>query len=108
MATEIKNQIDRITANIASTYAAAGAKGATMPETQNSDNLAATVLSIKSAGEVDTSGFVQKSGDTMTGALIAQNNTNYTVKQVRNIFLIADGETLPSGGNGDICLVYTP
>lgn len=108
MATGIKNQIDRITANIASTYAAAEEKGAAMPETQNSDNLAATVLSIKSASEVDTSGFVQKSGDTMTGALIAQNNTDYTVKQVRNIFLIADGETLPSGDNGDICLVYTP
>lgn len=57
---------------------------------------------------MNPSDYVKKSGDTMTGVLIAQNNTNYTVKQVRNIFLIADGETLPSGENGDICLVYTP
>lgn len=47
-----------------------------------------------------------KSGGTMNGTLIAQNNTAYTTKQVRNIFLIADGASLPSGGNGDICLVY--
>lgn len=57
---------------------------------------------------MNPSDYVKKSGDTMTGALIAQNNTNYTVKQVRNIFLVADGKTLPSGENGDICLVYTP
>lgn len=44
----------------------------------------------------------------MEGALIAQNNTNYSTKQVRNIFLIAEGEDLPEGSNGDICLVYTP
>lgn len=56
----------------------------------------------------DISGKVDLSGDTMTGALVAQNNTNYTTKQVRNIFLVADGEALPSGANGDICLVYTP
>lgn len=51
---------------------------------------------------------LSKSGGTMTGVLTAQNNTSYTTKQVRNIFLIADGETLPTGANGDICLVYTP
>ena len=52
------------------------------------------------------SGKVSKSGDTMTGALVAQNNTNYTTKQVRNIFIsTAD----PSGGsNGDIWIKYTP
>ena len=49
-----------------------------------------------------------KSGGTMTGALVSQNNTDYTTKQVRNIFLIADGDDLPTGSNGDICLVYTP
>lgn len=46
-----------------------------------------------------------KSGGTMTGILIAQNNTSYTTKQVRNITIsTAD----PSGGsNGDIWLKYT-
>lgn len=56
----------------------------------------------------DISGKLDKSGGTMTGKLVAQNNTNYTTKQVRNVFLIADGNSLPSGANGDICLVYTP
>ena len=51
---------------------------------------------------------INRSGDTMTGILKAQNNTSYTAKQVRNIFLIADGESLPSGANGDICLIYVP
>lgn len=44
------------------------------------------------------------SGGTMTGALIAQNNTNYTTKQVRNIFISTEE---PSGGNsGDIWIKY--
>lgn len=48
---------------------------------------------------------LDKSGGTMTGALVAQNNTNYTTKQVRNIIIsTAD----PSGGsNGDIWVKYT-
>lgn len=44
------------------------------------------------------------SGDTMTGALVAQNNTNYSVAQVRNIIISTSG---PSGGNsGDIWIKY--
>ena len=44
------------------------------------------------------------SGGTMTGALIAQNNTNYTTKQVRNIIISTSD---PSGGNsGDIWIKY--
>lgn len=44
------------------------------------------------------------SGDTMTGALVAQNNTNYSVAQVRNIIISTSD---PSGGNsGDIWIKY--
>ena len=44
------------------------------------------------------------SGGTMTGALVAQNNANYTTKQVRNIFISTSD---PSGGsNGDIWIKY--
>lgn len=40
----------------------------------------------------------------MTGALVAQNNTNYTTKQVRNIIISTED---PSGGdNGDIWIKY--
>lgn len=51
-----------------------------------------------------TSYFVPKSGGTMTGALVAQTNTNYTTAQMRNVIIsTAD----PSGGNnGDIWLKY--
>lgn len=49
---------------------------------------------------------VYKTGDTMTGALVAQNNTNYTTAQVRNVIIsTAD----PSGGsNGTLWIKYTP
>lgn len=50
------------------------------------------------------SGKISKSGDTMTGKLIAQNNTNYSVAQVRNIIISTSD---PSGGNsGDIWIKY--
>lgn len=53
----------------------------------------------------DINGKVSKSGDTMTGALIAQNNTNYSVAQVRNIIISTED---PSGGNnGDIWIKYS-
>ena len=49
-------------------------------------------------------GKVSKSGGTMTGALVAQNNTNYSVAQVRNIIISTSD---PSGGNnGDIWIKY--
>lgn len=61
----IASEITRINGNIAAAYTAAGNKGATMPVTQNSNNLATTVASIPSGG-----------GDTVTainytGAAIA-------------------------------------
>ncbi len=41
----------------------------------------------------------------MTGVLTAQNNTSYTIKQVRNITLSTAN---PSGGaNGDVWIKYT-
>lgn len=54
----------------------------------------------------DISGKLDKSGGTMTGKLVAQNNTSYTTKQVRNVFLLAEGSSLPSGANGDLCFFY--
>lgn len=45
---------------------------------------------------------------TMSAKLIAQNNTDYTTKQVRNIFLVpkSSSNTLPTGSSGDICIIY--
>ena len=52
------------------------------------------------------SGKLNLSGGTMTGALIAQSNTNYTVGQVRNIYLSTEAPTNDVGNNGDIWIVY--
>lgn len=52
-----------------------------------------------------TNNKLNKSGGTMTGVLTAQNNTNYTTKQVRNIFISTSS---PSGGSsGDIWIKYS-
>ena len=45
------------------------------------------------------------SGGTMTGALVVQNNTNYTTYQARNIAFATSAST-PTG-NGDILAVYS-
>ena len=66
--------------------------------TQNISTLQSNISALQS-------GKVSKSGDTMTGALIAQNNTNYSVAQVRNIIISTED---PSGGsNGDIWIKYS-
>lgn len=59
-----------------------------------------------STANVNIANKIDKSGGTMTGALVAQSNTNYTTRQVRNIIIsTAD----PSGGqSGDIWIKYTP
>lgn len=49
---------------------------------------------------------VDKSGDTMTGQLVAQNNIAYSTAQVRNIILSTSEPTSNDGANGDIWIVY--
>ena len=49
----IESEITRINNNIAATYTALSAKGATMPETENSANLASTVATVPSGGGGD-------------------------------------------------------
>lgn len=51
------------------------------------------------------SNFARKNADTtMTAKLIAQSNTAYTTKQVRNIVLWTSGTTPPSTSYGDIVI----
>ena len=67
------------------------------------------VTSVESTANAASNGLRNKlniSGGTMTGKLIAQNNTDYTVKQVRNIFISTSAPTSSDGDNGDIWLVY--
>lgn len=51
-------------------------------------------------------GKVPQSGGTMTGKLIAQNNTEYTTAQVRNIIVSTMEPTSADGSNGMLWLVY--
>lgn len=54
-----------------------------------------------------TNNKLDKSGGTLTGALVAQNNSNYTTKQVRNVILSTSEPTSSDGENGDIWIKYT-
>lgn len=60
----------------------------------------------EAAAEIPISNYVPKSGTTMTGALTAQANTNYTTRQVRNVIYLADGASVPTTQNGDLVLFY--
>ena len=71
----------------------------------NMNSLQTDVNDLQSSVSTIMSDKLSKSGGTMIGELVAQNNSNYTVAQVRNIFI---STTEPSGGNnGDIWLQYS-
>lgn len=71
----IASEIQRIQNNIANTYDALEAKGATMPATENSNNLASTVATIP-AGGGDTITAVNK-----TGSAISEGDKVWIQKQ---------------------------
>ena len=58
-----------------------------------------------SAQVTSLNGKLDKSGGTMTGALIAQSNTNYTTAQVRNVTMST--EAASGGSNGQIHFQYS-
>lgn len=75
-----------------------------------------TTAGTVSAGDHDHSGvyspvshshsaYVPLAGATMEGVLVAKNNTSYTTKQMRNIFLSTSSPS--GGGNGDIWFKYS-
>lgn len=57
----IESEINRIKQNIADCYTTLTAKGATIPATENVDNLAACILTIPTGPDA----FVTQSGDTI-------------------------------------------
>lgn len=65
-----------------------------------------TAIATEAAGMVDISGKLDKSGGTLTGKLVAQTNTNYTTRQVRNVIYLEDGASVPTTQNGDLVLFY--
>lgn len=62
-------------------------------------------MTAAAAAAIPIDNYVPKSGTTMTGALTAQANTNYTTRQVRNIITVVDGASIPTTQNGDIVLI---
>lgn len=65
-----------------------------------------TEIAAEAARQIDISGKLDKSGGTMTGALVAQSNANYTTRQVRNVIYVQDGGSVPTTQNGDLVLFY--
>ena len=49
---------------------------------------------------------LSQSGGTMIGALVAQTNTNYDTRQVRNVIISTASPTASNGSNGDIWVKY--
>lgn len=80
----IASEITRINNNIASAYTACNNKGATMPATQNSANLATCISSITGGG----------GGDTIT----AVNNTGVSISSGDKVWICKDT------GNADLLL----
>lgn len=60
----------------------------------------------EAAAAIPIGDYVPKSGTTMTGKLVAQANTNYTTRQMRNVIYLAEGASVPSTQNGDLVLFY--
>lgn len=72
-----------------------------------------TVTSASGTSSADLKGEKGDKGDpgginggTLNDILVAYNNTEYTTKQVRNIFISTEEPTAADGDNGDIWIRY--
>lgn len=96
---------DKLQGHDAAYFATASALNATNSNVSTNTSDISTLQSGLSTANTNIANKLDKSGGTMTGALVAQNNANYTTAQVRNV-IISTAE--PSGGNnGDIWIRYS-
>ena len=90
------------------TYLWGKIKAAFVPITRTVNGKALSANVTLTAADV---GALPVTGGSMTGRLKAQNNTAYTVLQVRNILLVSDDGSGNAPNvttqNGDIVIVYT-
>lgn len=87
----IQSELERIGNNISSAYSALGENGATLPETQNSDNLAATVQTLpEKQDKITASGLLKGDGSGNVSAAVA--GTDYQAP------LTAGTDYLPMNG----------
>lgn len=91
----VQSEIDRINGNVASTYTALSEMGATMPETQNSDNLPETVRTVPTGGGASVQSDWNQSDE--TAADFVKNKTHYKYTSIEEILpytqLLHDEET---------------
>lgn len=66
-----------------------------------------TAIATEAAGQIDISGKLDKAGGTMTGALVAQANSDNAVAQVRNVVLIPEGSDVPDVPDGTVILFFS-
>ena len=71
--------------------------------TSSSTTTAATPKNVKAAYDLANAAVPKSGGVTLTGKIIAQNNTDYT-KQIRNTALSLSDPS--GGGNGDVWIKY--
>lgn len=65
-----------------------------------SSGVVSTVIHELDAAKLD------KAGGTMSGKLVAQSNSDYTIAQVRNIIVSTSEPTASDGTDGDIWIMY--
>lgn len=127
----VQNSVDRLNAIKARIRTNLVAQGITVPEDTVLEEMAEQILSVagepgytpvkgvdyftatekaemvsEAAAAIPISDYVPKSGTTMTGALVAHANTNYTTRQMRNVIYLEEGASVPTTQNGDLVLFY--
>lgn len=81
----VSSEISRIKANISSAYTACGNKGATLPQTQNIANLAATINAISAGVEAEAFSWVQTSEAVRNYlANVTYDPSDYSTSQIAN------------------------
>lgn len=102
-----KSSVDATNSSLSSLQTSVSNAEANITSLQSSmDSANSNISSLQTSAGNLSSSKVDKSGGTMTGKLIAQNNTDYAVKQMRNIIISTADPTASDGANGDIWLKY--
>ena len=102
-----KSSVDATNSSLSSLQTSLSNAEANITSLQSSmDSANSNISSLQTSAGNLSSSKVDKSGGTMTGKLIAQNNTDYAVKQMRNIIISTAAPTASDGANGDIWLKY--
>lgn len=104
----IASEITRIKNNIAGAYTALSAKGATMPATQNSANLATTVASVPAGGGDTVTATNNSSYDRITGEKVwlSKSGDNYSIINYasadKNSLIGACKQNIAIGASGSV------